>query len=59
MYSRWGELMYQGQPQQPEQGWDGRFRGRAVDSGVYVWVCTLEYPDGRTERLSGEVTVLR
>jgi hypothetical protein len=59
VYSRWGELVYQGQPQQPEQGWDGRFRGRSVEGGVYVWVCVLEYPDGSTERLSGDVTVLR
>jgi len=59
VYSRWGELMYQGQPQQPEQGWDGRFRGREVDNGVYVWMCTLEYPDGHTEHLNGAVTVVR
>jgi hypothetical protein len=59
VYSRWGELVYQGQPQQPEQGWDGRFRGREVDNGVYVWVCTLEYADGHTEHLNGEVTVVR
>lgn len=63
LYDRWGELVYQETagftPNDPEKGWDGNFRGQAMDPGVYVWILEVEYMDGITEVLRGNTTLVR
>lgn len=43
IYSRWGEKLFT--TTNPEMGWDGRYLGKLVQSGVYVYYC--EYTDFR------------
>ena len=40
-------------------GWDGRFRGQELDEGVFVWWAELEYVDGVSDILKGEVTLVK
>lgn len=40
-------------------GWDGTFRGKNVESGVYLWQAQIEFPDGEVKVFSGDVTILR
>jgi gliding motility-associated-like protein len=62
IYDRWGELIYQDQnflPNDDTRGWDGSFRGKACDPGVYVWYVEVEYLDGFREAMKGDVTLIR
>ena len=40
-------------------GWDGTFRGQEAASDVYVYIVELEFADGTTETVTGDVTLLR
>lgn len=62
VYDRWGELVYQDQNfkvNDDTRGWDGHFRGKECDPGVYVWYVEVEYQDGYRETLKGNVTLIR
>jgi gliding motility-associated-like protein len=62
IFDRWGNLVFEnknGTPNDLSQGWDGRFKGKPVQSGVYVWVAELALIDGTTVIQKGNVTVIR
>ncbi|MBC7776758.1 MAG: gliding motility-associated C-terminal domain-containing protein, partial [Phycisphaerae bacterium] len=62
VYDRWGELVFEKEnllPNDEENGWDGRFRGRPVNPGVFVWVAQLKFKDGLAFAIKGDVTVVR
>jgi gliding motility-associated-like protein len=62
VFDRWGELIYEyrnSQVNDPVMGWDGTFRGKMMDPGVYVWVVEAKYMDGETEVLKGNTTLIR
>ena len=57
VFDRWGEMVYESINQ--NEGWDGNFRGKAVDSDVYVYILNLTMRDGETKTLKGDITLLR
>jgi gliding motility-associated-like protein len=62
IYDRWGELLYEDthfSVNDPTRGWDGRFRGKDCEPGVYVWHIEAEYLDGYLEELSGNSMLIR
>ena len=63
IYDRWGELLFQNQnlspTSDPSQGWDGTFRGKLVQQGVYVYLVEVEFEDGIKLLYRGDVTVAR
>jgi len=62
IFDRWGEEIFQGNrivPNDPSQGWDGRFRGEDMNPGVFVYVFEVLLDDGRREIFSGDVTLIR
>jgi gliding motility-associated-like protein len=62
IYDRWGNLLFTGEnlnPSQPQTFWDGRFKGKDVVPGVYVYYLEMLFKDGTTEKRGGDVTVLR
>jgi hypothetical protein len=62
IYDRWGELLFENEnftPNIPQFGWNGIARGDKVNPGVYVYVVEVEYFDGSSDVLSGDVTVIR
>jgi gliding motility-associated-like protein len=55
IYNRWGELMFSAE--NPDEEWDGTFRGTPADLGVYYY--TFQYfKDGSVFR-KGSVTLIR
>ncbi len=42
-----------------DNGWDGTFRGKVMNTGVYVYYCKVKYDTGRYEELFGDVTLIR
>lgn len=57
VYDRYGELVFESHS--VNDGWDGIFRGKAMNGGIFTWYCSAEYFDGRTESLKGDVTLMR
>lgn len=37
VFNRWGQKLFESQ--NPMLGWDGTYRGKLQDGGIYVWVC--------------------
>jgi len=62
IYDRWGELVFVRnffQPNDPQLGWDGTFRGAEAPAEVYVYYAELEFVDGIIEIVKGSVTLVR
>jgi gliding motility-associated-like protein len=63
IYDRWGELIFQKAPvslsDDPSKGWDGKFNGEYVQSGVYIYTIEVTFEDGNTLLYRGDVTVIR
>ncbi len=57
IYNRWGEKMYEQASSNPK--WDGLFKGRKLDPGVYIYVLDARYLDGVRRSFKGNVTLLR
>jgi hypothetical protein len=62
IYDRWGSKLFETKdilPNIPELGWDGKDRGQWVSPGVFAYEVMVEFRDGTTEVLVGDVSVLR
>jgi gliding motility-associated-like protein len=63
IYDRWGGLVWEaknGYTNSIEYGWNGKFNSNtAISTGVYLWSARLIYPDGLSQELSGEVSLVR
>ncbi|TNE57549.1 MAG: PKD domain-containing protein [Bacteroidetes bacterium] len=59
VFSRWGELVYEGTGPLAATGWDGRYNGKEAPSDVYVWTAEVEFLTGRRVTLKGDLTLLR
>jgi len=62
VFDRWGNkiaVLDNLTPNDPAQGWDGRFRGEDMQPGVYAYWMEIEYVDGTSEVFSGDVTIVR
>lgn len=62
IYDRWGNLMFINEnfvPNQPSLGWDGRFNGKPVVPGVFVYVFEVEINGIGPRVYAGDLTVVR
>lgn len=62
VFTRNGMLVYEADgfmPDTPENGWDGNFNGKEMNTGVYVYFAEIEFIDGLTEVFKGDVTLMR
>jgi len=62
IYDRWGDMLHEAQNSLPGDtsiDWDGRFRGKLVNPGVYLWQIELELVDGSVVKKVGDLTVVR
>ena len=57
VYNRWGEKLYQ--TNDVNAGWDGNFKGKEVQEGIYLWRVDALGLDGVYHTYSGRVTLLR
>lgn len=61
IFNRWGSLVFSKNNFQGNlelEGWDGTFKGKKMDSGVYIYTVEILFKDGLTERFSGDVTIV-
>jgi gliding motility-associated-like protein len=58
LYDRWGALLFS--TNDPDQGWDGTFRNKKCEAGVYIWILEVaQVGQNKSERLKGDVTLIR
>jgi len=57
IYNRWGELIFR--TEDVNYGWDGYFRGKLVNTGVYVYKVWATCSNGNRIKKAGDVTVYR
>jgi gliding motility-associated-like protein len=62
VYDRWGELVYQATDfptNDPASGWDGAYRDRELDPGIFVWILEAQFLDGAKEVFKGNTALIR
>lgn len=57
IYNRWGQKLYEWTD--PAGGWDGTYRGKAVQDGVYYVLVEAKGADGKKYNIKRDVNVLR
>lgn len=58
VFDRWGSLVFMQEDFRPDETrgrWDGFHRGQLLRPAVFIWTLEVEYEDGTTELLSGDV----
>lgn len=62
IFDRWGEMVYEAfnfPINDPDTGWDGMFRGKMMNSGVFLWYVEVRYIDGLEQAFKGTTTLVR
>ena len=62
IFDRWGEILFEEKDfkiNDPNIGWNGMFRSKFVNSGVYYWYLEVEFMDGASDVYKGHTTVIR
>lgn len=62
IFDRWGNLVFEKnsvQPNDPYYGWDGTIQGSKANPGVFAYLLIVEFKDGTTKALYGDVTLIR
>ncbi|MEO1412280.1 MAG: gliding motility-associated C-terminal domain-containing protein [Bacteroidota bacterium] len=62
VFDRWGGTLFWASNLQPgveTQGWDGTFRGRPMEVGVYVYQVEIEFWDGKIQLDVGDLLLVR
>ncbi|PSJ76097.1 hypothetical protein C7N43_15585 [Sphingobacteriales bacterium UPWRP_1] len=59
IYDRWGGQKFEAINVTIDQGWDGTFKGKNAELGVYVYYAEVTFTDGTTDFFKGNVTLIR
>lgn len=57
IFDRWGEMLFESYRQ--DIGWDGTYKDKILEPGVYIYKFEGEYLNGKRTALSGSVTLIR
>ena len=57
VYDRFGEKVFEST--NINDGWDGTFRGKAMNTGIYVWYANVIFYDTTVQTLKGDVSLVR
>lgn len=57
IFNRWGTKLYQWTD--PAKGWDGKYNGKYVNTGVYFYVIEALGSDGVKYKMGGDINILR
>jgi gliding motility-associated-like protein len=57
VFDRWGNKMFE--TSESGFGWDGNYKGKALNPGIYAYMLEIIYKDGKAELKSGNITLIR
>jgi gliding motility-associated-like protein len=57
IYDRWGEKVFE--TETLDTGWDGTFRGKAMNNSVFVYYLQATFVDGSEVEQKGDITLIR
>lgn len=57
IFNKYGELIFESRDQRV--GWDGTFRGRPENPGVFTWVLEYQFINGKGGSLKGTTTLVK
>lgn len=57
VYDRWGEKVFE--TNDKSIGWDGTYKGRGLNTGLYFYVADIVFQDGSTDVVKGNVSLMR
>jgi gliding motility-associated-like protein len=57
VFNRWGQEIFS--TNDNAKGWDGSYKGREQETGVYNYIIRVAWPDGHVETYKGDVTLVR
>ena len=57
IFSRWGEKVYESND--INECWDGTFKGRKCQSGVYMYTCDIECEAHQNVSFKGDITIVK
>lgn len=56
IFNRWGVQVCE--LKDPSQGWDGKYKGKYVNPGVYYYVIQAKGADGKEYKLKGDINII-
>ncbi len=62
VFDRWGEMVFANENFEVNDisaGWNGSFKGKMMDMGIFSWTAEVEFSDRTIEFLKGNVTLIR
>jgi len=62
IFDRWGNMVYHSKDValgQESVGWNGLYRGKKADEGVFIWMAEIVFWDGKPVWVTGDVTLVR
>ena len=62
IFDRWGNLIFGAEHFQPNDSsvsWDGRMKGEAMNPGVFTFRLVVEFSDGASEVIYGDITLIQ
>jgi len=62
IFDRWGSLVFERKnilPNDASLGWDGKMLDKKLNPGVFAWVASVQFLDGKKNILFGDVTLVR
>ncbi len=62
IFNRWGNIIFHSEKtgmNYMNSGWDGKYKGQFVGSGVYLWRAKITFLDELTEVFSGDIAIIR
>ena len=57
IYNRWGGQVFE--TKNADAGWDGTFRGKILNAGVFVYALSITFENGHRQDLTGDVSLIR
>ncbi len=59
IYDRWGNLIFHSDKPSQENSWDGSFKGKILNPGVFVYLIKAEFDKGQSIKVTGDITLIR
>ena len=62
VFDRWGNMVHEStnfQPNDPSLGWDGTFKNKKMNPGVFVYYAEVEFINSQTQIYKGDATLIR